>query len=277
MPDAAFAAAVLPLFADGLVDSVEWSFDMGWGRRGTPDWLDALLDDYAEAGALDGHGVSFSLLSDHPRQAAWLARLADELARRPYRRVSEHLGFMSAGDVLRSSPLPMPRHPDVIRHAQDQASRVAEVVGQPLGLENLATALASDDATQQGELCGDILAATDGWLVLDLHNLWCQAVNFQLDPVLLLETYPLSRVREVHVSGGSWWTSPRTGRRLRRDTHDGPVPQEVLALLPLALTSCARLDSVVVERIGGSFGDTSDDEDFRETYRQIRTLCGRPT
>jgi uncharacterized protein (UPF0276 family) len=277
MPEAAFAAACVPLFADGLVDTVEWSVDMGWSPRGTPEWLDALLDDYAEAGALDGHGVSFSLLSETPRQDRWLAELGDELRRRPYRRVSEHLGFMAAGDIWRSTPLPMPRHPDVVRHAQHQAERIAAVVGEPLGLENLGTALGMTDATEQGALCEDILAATEGWLVLDLHNLWCQAVNFRLDPALLLQTYPLSRVREVHVSGGSWWTPSGRQRRVRRDTHDGPVPDEVLALLPEVLRRCGRLDTVIVERIGVSFGDEAADREFRDSYRAIRELCGQPT
>lgn len=75
MPEQAFAGAALPLFADGLVDAVEWSPDVGWGRTPPPDWLTAVLDEHAEAGTLDAHGVSFSLLSSHPRQDAWLARL----------------------------------------------------------------------------------------------------------------------------------------------------------------------------------------------------------
>ncbi len=47
MPQAAFAAAAFPLFDAGLVDTVEWSFDMGWVPSGVPDWVDGLLDDYA--------------------------------------------------------------------------------------------------------------------------------------------------------------------------------------------------------------------------------------
>ena len=273
MPEPAFAAATLPLFADGLVDGVEWSFDLGWGRRGVPEWLDAVLDDYADAGALDGHGVSFSLLSQHPRQDAWLTGLRRELRRRPYRRVSEHVGFMSAGEIRRSTPLPMPPHPDVLRHGREQVERLTEVVGCPIGLENLATALSPADAAGQGALCGDLVAPSGGWLVLDLHNLWCQAVNFSLDVVELLQTYPVERVREVHVSGGSWWTPPESGRRVRRDTHDGPVPDEVAGLLPLALARFPRVDRVVVERVGWSLGDVAADEGFRADFRAVRELC----
>jgi uncharacterized protein (UPF0276 family) len=274
MPEPAFATATLPLFADGLVDCVEWSVDMGWGPQGTPEWLDGLLDDYAEAGALDAHGVSFSLLSHHPRQEAWLERLKDELGRRPYRRVSEHLGWMAAGPVRRSSPLPLPPTPSVVALGTRQAERVAEVVGAPLGLENLATALSAED--RQSQLCRELLDATDGWLVLDLHNLWCQAVNLGLDATALLLDYPLERVREVHVSGGSWWMHDESGRTIRRDTHDGPVPQPVLDLLPLALERCVGLDTVIVEQLGTCLGDPLVDQQLRDDVLKVRELCGRP-
>jgi uncharacterized protein len=275
MPEPAFAAATLPLFADGIVDHVEWSVDVGWGPSGVPDWLAGVLDDYAEQGLLDAHGVSFSLLSRHPRQEAWLQQLEVELARRPYRRVSEHLGFMAAGPVLRSSPLPMPHHPDVVARGVEQAARIAEVAGGPIGLENLATSLSVRDALDQGALLADVLAPGDGWMVLDLHNLHCQAATFGLDAVALLDGYPLERVREVHVSGGSWWSPEGSQRQVRRDTHDGPVPDEVLDLLTVVLARCPELDGVVVERIGQSLG--RDNEAFRKDYLRVRELCGRPT
>src|SRR5690349_9271192 len=85
--DADFHAAALPLFADGLVDAVEWDVDNAWGFDDvlieTPPWVDRLLDLYAADGCLYGHGVWFSLLSARlePRQERWLELLADECAR----------------------------------------------------------------------------------------------------------------------------------------------------------------------------------------------------
>ena len=272
MPEPGFARAALPLFAEDAVDVVEWSFDMGWGPSGVPAWLSQVLDDYSEHGRLDGHGVSFSLLSQHPRQEAWLQRLDGELRRRPYRRVSEHVGFMAAGSAYRSTPLPMPNCPEVLRLGRSQLDRIAERVGSPVGLENLATSLSPHDARQQGDLIAAVLAPADGWMVLDLHNLYCQAHNFGLDVADLLGLYPLDRVRELHVSGGSWWRPRSDGRTLRRDTHDGLVPPEVMDALRLALERCPNVDTVILERIGSSF-DGIDDEEFRTEFRAIRSLC----
>jgi hypothetical protein len=275
MPEPAFAAATVPLFAEGLVDVVEWSFDMGWGPSGLPQWLAEVLDEFAAEGRLDGHGVSFSLLSRHERQDAWLAHLERELRRRPYRRVSEHLGFMAAGDVRRSTPLPLPFHPDVVGLGRAQLRRLRAAAGMPVGLENLATVLCRADALDHGALL-ETLTAGDDWIVLDVHNLFCHAVNFDLDPGALLDSYPCDRVREVHASGGSWWTAPGSGRRVRRDTHDGPVPGALFELLPAVLDRCPNADTVVLERLGWTLDDPDEAMDFRNGFLALRTRCGAP-
>ena len=92
-----FVAAALPLWRAGLVDVLEWSFDIGWAETTMPDWADELLDQFASQKRLLGHGVKYSLLSaaESPQRDAWLKRLAEECRRRPYRHVTEHFGFMA--------------------------------------------------------------------------------------------------------------------------------------------------------------------------------------
>ncbi|NUQ53559.1 MAG: DUF692 family protein [Phycisphaerales bacterium] len=189
-----FLGATLPLFEEGAVDVLEWSFDVGWGRE-LPAWAQGLLQHFAVSGRLLGHGVSFSPLSarwEEP-QRNWLHRAALEVAKLKYRHVSEHFGFMAAGSFTRGSPMPMPADAAVIRTGRDALSRLAEVTGLPVGLENLALALSSRDVDGQGDHLDALLEPVGGFVVLDLHNLWCQAVNFGRDPVGLLGRYPLSR------------------------------------------------------------------------------------
>ncbi|NJS15810.1 MAG: DUF692 domain-containing protein [Sphingopyxis sp.] len=47
--------------------------------------------------------------------------------------------------------------------------------------------------------------------MLDLHNLYANAVNFGEDPHTLLRRLPLARVAMVHLSGGAWGL---VGRRI---------------------------------------------------------------
>ena len=234
MTEARFKEAAEPLFAEGLVDALEWTPDIGWGNE-VPDWAAVALEAFSSAGRLYAHGFAFSPLSGawEARQERWLERLSAELRVHRYQHLSEHFCFMSAGDFDACAPFPMPQTDDTVQLGRERMQRLAEVAQIPVGLENLATALAPEDVHEQGAFVDALLQPVDGFVLLDLHNLYCQAVNFGVDAVALLETWPLHRVREFHVSGGSW-TSPG-GARFRRDTHDAPVPREVLELLPLAL------------------------------------------
>ncbi len=269
MPEPAFAAAALPLFEDGLVEVIEWSFDMGWGPAGVPPWLDALLEEFGGTGDLLGHGVSFSCLSgawtDH--HTGWLERLRREVETRNYRHVSEHVGFVGAGRFSFSAPLPVPCTDDVVATGVDRLRRLAAAAGCPVGLENLATSFGPADALEQGAMVDELLAPVDGFVVLDLHNVWCQAVNLGLDASALVGSYPLERVREIHVSGGSW--DRRDGRDLRRDTHDGGVPAPVLDLLVETMPRCANLEAIIHERLGTSLADPAGHESYRDDVRRV--------
>jgi uncharacterized protein (UPF0276 family) len=283
MPEPAFLQATLPLFSDGLVDTIEWSMDMSWGGN-FPVWLEGLVREYGAAGALVGHGVSLSPLSEHPRQEQWFERFAADVRDYTFGAVSEHFGFMAAGPFHRGPPFPVPMNSATLATGRKRLERLASVCDQPVGLENLAFAFGSDDMWNQGAFIDALLEPVDGYLVLDAHNLYCQLHNFDTDVDELLDTYPLERVRECHVSGGSWSTSPNDAhRRIRRDTHDGPVPDGALAVLERLLARCPNVERVIVERIGSSLGRSDPGEahhageQFRADYVRTRELVATAT
>lgn len=275
MPDEGFRAAVLPLFEAGHVELLEWSFELGWTDEGESEWVSVLLDHYADSNALWGHGVTMSLLSaDAPkRHDAWLKRVEADCSRRSYRGVSEHYGFMGNDDDDAGAPLPMPVLPEMVNAGRQALRAVSKAAAVPVGLENLALALTVDDVWAQGPALELLLDAVDGYLVLDLHNVYCQAVNFAIDPVEIIESLPVSRARCLHVSGGSWSDHP-VGR-FRRDTHDGGVPTEVFALVKPALQRCAEIEAVVLERIGSTVHGEAQAaalrDDFNRLRREVRT------
>ncbi len=57
-------------------------------------------------------------------------------------------------------------------------------------------------------------------------NLYCQSYNFDVPLLQLVKTYPLERVREIHISGGKLY------KGIWCDSHDREAPQEMLSLLP---------------------------------------------
>jgi uncharacterized protein (UPF0276 family) len=276
MLEPAHRDAVLPLFEAGIVDAIEWSFDHAWAEGGEPEWASALCDHYAAHDRLWGHGVAASPGSaePEPRQSLWLERFARDIERRSYRGVSEHFGFMVAGDRDGGAPLPVPAGPGAVAVLVRALERIAAVARVPVGLENLALALHERDALEQGPLLAEVLARVDGYLVLDLHNVWCQSVNYGLDVDALVATYPLERARCMHVSGGSWWTIPGTDVTLRRDTHDGDVPNEVLALVERLVPQCAALECIFLERLGDTIPDARAAERLRADFQRLQALVG---
>jgi uncharacterized protein len=173
-----FQLAAQPLFESHQVDIVEWSFDMGWGCP-LPTWLQQTLMDFSAQNKLIGHGVSYSPLdaSQTARQFEWLSQLRHEVAHHCYQHISEHFGFMGGGNFHLASPLPVPRTPTTVAIGQQRLRELAEVAQVPIGLENLAFAFNLRDVQSQGPFLDALLEPVDGFLVLDLHNLYCQAAT----------------------------------------------------------------------------------------------------
>lgn len=293
MPGEEYWQVAQPLFEKNEVEIVEWSFDIGWGRT-LPDWLLSILSDFSQRERLLGHGVSYSALdaSDTHRQEHWLARLAVEVNQFRYQHISEHFGFMGGGNFHLAAPLPVPRTPASIAVGQDRLRRLASVAQVPVGLENLAFAFGPNDVEQQGPFLDELLEPVDGFLLLDLHNLYCQSVNFKVDLLELLKGYPLNRVRELHISGGSWTApgSPETPiygdnteadsdkkaeSLLRRDTHDDLVPEEIFTALPAVIQQCPNLKAVMLERLEGTIDPEVDGEGFRSDFARLKKIVAR--
>lgn len=188
-------------------------------------------------------------MSREARQARWLERLANEVSKRRYVHVSEHDGFMTAEPFVRGAPLPVPRCEAARRVAHDRLDRVRRVLSCPLGLENLALAWNREEVLEQGPWLDSLLAHPDDFLLLDLHNLHCQLENFEVSADDVLSRMPLSRVREIHVSGGSdlpaW---PEASEIVRCDTHDDRVPEPVFELLRDVLDRCPHVVKTYARR-----------------------------
>lgn len=247
MPTPAFREAAGAAWSTGAVGALEVTLEHAFGALHHDDR--ALIEAAAAAGRLIGHGVHFSVLSSTwtARDRDWLARVAGLARRWRFARVTEHFGCVRAGGVW-AAPLPVPFTRAALDRGVERLRRLRDAVEAPVGLENLALAWSAADARRQADFVDALLEPVDGSMVLDLHNLWCQAVNFDLDPVALIEVQPVARVRQLHVSGGSWAELPEG--RFRRDTHDGPVPEEVWALIPEALARCPGVEAVSLERLG---------------------------
>lgn len=137
-------------------------------------------------------------------------------------------------------------------------------------MENLALAFSREEALNHGKFLTRLLEKERGFVLLDLHNLFCQMKNFQIGADELLSCYPVEMVRELHLSGGSW--SAFDGTQVRRDTHDDEVPEELFSMLERALQLFPNVEFVILERLGGTLKTSGDQARFREQFLEIARL-----
>ena len=245
--------AALPLFEQEKIEAIEWSFDTLYKRKEVPDWFYELLQVYSQEHRLIGHGVFFSLFSGKwsESQSEWLKQLKDLCKTFHFDHITEHFGFMTGTNFHTGAPMSIPFTPATLALGRDRLARIYDACACPVGLENLAFSYTLEEVKRHGAFLEALLAPLNGFIILDLHNLYCQTHNFDLPVDALLALYPLDRVREIHISGGSWdQTAIQPEKMVRRDTHDDGVPAEVFQFLEYALPRCPNLKFVVLEQLG---------------------------
>jgi uncharacterized protein (UPF0276 family) len=203
------------------------------------------------------HGVGLSpggaWPGDASRQAAWLARMRADQAVFDYRWYSEHLGASSLGGMAMVLPMPVPMTATSVALIRERLCAMQTVVGD-VGVENSAFYFLWGEPLAEPAFLGQVVTAPGHHLVLDLHNLYTLACNFDVSPAAYLERLPLHKVIEIHVSGGAdsdpaWLSS---GASMRLDSHDHAVPEPVWQLLEDVAPRCPNLRGLTLERMEGT-------------------------
>jgi len=274
-PEAGCAQVLGPMLAEGAVDRIEWTVDTAHNGRRLPGWFVQLLRSFAPHGRLVAHGVGASWMSPAHSPGPWLAQSARLLAALPARHLTEHVGWNVGGQQVFGAPLPPPPRSRTAWELVAQRMNLArQQLGVPVGLEVLALAWSPSDVEWRGPAWGWLVERLpETVLHLDVHNIWCQAATFGLDPIALLERLPLSHVRLAHISGGRWSQPLEDAPPVRRDTHDDGVPEDLWTLLDAALSRCPALDAVFFERIAGTWDDPGG---IRADLDRLQGALSRP-
>ncbi len=229
------------------------------------DVLEVIADDYyrASRAGMDAlcslarqvpvslHGVGMGLASTipaEPRRLHAMARLMQTVQAESW---SEHLSFVRAGGIEIGHLAAPPRTPASATGAVANIALASRIVGSAPLMENIATLVEPPASTlDEAEWLAQIIEGAQVPLLLDLHNLYANAVNGGQDPQALLLRLPLATVGAVHLSGGHWIDEPGgTGRRLL-DDHLHDVPAEVFELLTLLARHAPQPLTVILERDG---------------------------
>lgn len=223
----------------GAVDYLAVTPDMFWIDRGPgsgaagdrfadiPAWV-ALLD-RADLPKVSHH-IGLSIAGALPIDGGYVAQMADWAARWNAPWLSEHLAFVAIeeGDGASSAGLALtaPFDRDVLDLATGRARRIIERTGKPFLLENSPYYVTFNDSDmREAAFLNSFCAQSGSGLLLDLHNLYCNAVNYEFSGHRFLDELDLDFVIEAHIAGGSMLGG------MYADSHSGAPPEAVWDLL----------------------------------------------
>lgn len=202
------------------------------------------------------HGVGLGLASAQPVSLTHLEKLARVFDVLKPQEWSEHLAFVRAGGVELGHLAAPPRTLHTIEGALKNLDIVSRYLGSLPVLENIATLIDPPGSKMsEPEWVGQIITRGNCDLLLDLHNLYANAVNMGQDPFHMLSQFPLNRVRMVHLSGGRWISEPKMYARYPDahrllDDHLHDVPEAVFDLLAHLVHLAPQPLTIFIERDG---------------------------
>ncbi|MCI0427680.1 MAG: DUF692 domain-containing protein [Nitrospiraceae bacterium] len=179
---------------------------------------------------LSFHGVGLSLGSTDPIDHTHLHKLNVLIDRFEPTFVSEHLSWSSVGGRFFNDLLPLPYTSESLDHVCARIDEVQTVLKRPMLIENITRYLTWQDSTvSEGEFMAEVVRTTGCGILLDINNVYVNAVNFRLDPLEFLRAIPAQAVWEIHLAGFD-----RFGRWLI-DTHGQVVHPDVWTLYQWAI------------------------------------------
>jgi len=175
------------------------------------------------------HGLSLSLGGPAPLDEALLRRIRSFMSEHGMTLYTEHLSW-SGDDGHLYDLLPIPLTENAVKWTVDRISRVQDILGMRIGIENASYYVAPPGAEMnEGEFISSIVRAADCLLHLDVNNIYVNSRNFGFDALAFLDALPLERTGYVHVAGHS--VEP-DGMLI--DTHGAGVIDPVWSLLEAA-------------------------------------------
>ena len=208
-------------------------------RPATAGWLEVHSENYFGAGGqphtfleqlrahypLSLHGVGLGLGSVDAPDQAHLRRLECLIARYEPDLVSEHLCWSAAGGRHLNDLLPLPYTEEALDHVAERVLQTQDFLKRQILVENISTYLRFRHATlPEWDFVAELARRTGCGILLDVNNIYVNAINHGFDARTYLDAMPSAAVQEIHLAGHD-----DTGGCLI-DTHGTAVCEPVWAL-----------------------------------------------
>jgi uncharacterized protein len=195
--------------------------------------------------ALSVHGVGLSIGSMQPLDRDHLARLkllCDCYAPESF---SEHLAWSSHNDVYFNDLLPLPYTQQTLARVAEHIDEVQTALGRLMLLENPSTYFSILESTiSEVDFLAEVSKRTGCGLLLDVNNVFVSAKNHGTEPLAYLDSFPLDRVKEIHLGGHDEETDD-AGAPLLIDAHGSPVADAVWMLYAHVIARTGAIPTLI--------------------------------
>ena len=199
-----------------------------------------VLERACESYPLSLHGVGLSLASADELSQMHLDKLAALVARVEPALVSEHLCWGALQGVHFNDLLPFPYTEEALHLMCERVDRVQTRLGRRILIENLS-AYVQFAASEMSECAfiNELATRTGCGILLDVNNLYVNAVNFGFDAREQLALISARHVGEIHLAGFT------EAEHCLIDTHGSRVVPEVWSLYRDALAHCGPVPTLI--------------------------------
>ena len=186
------------------------------------------LADLASRHPLTCHGLSLSLGGVAPLDETFLVRVRRFLDRHKVSLYSEHLSYCTDDGHLYDL-MPIPFTEEAVHHVAARIRRVQDLLGRRIAVENVSYYAAPYQAMEEIDFVNAVLAEADCDLLLDVNNIYVNAINHGYDAHDFLARMPTTRIASYHIAGHY-----DEADDLKVDTHGAAVKEQVWSLLEAA-------------------------------------------
>ena len=186
------------------------------------------------------HGVSLNIGGTDPLRQDYLAELNSLIGRFDPAWVSDHLCWGASGGQFAHDLLPLPYTEEALRHVASRIRQVQDRLGRRVLIENVSSYLTyAISSMPEWVFLAAVAEEADCGILLDVNNIYVNAVNHGFSPMEYLSGVPADRVGQIHLAGHS------SDGDLLIDTHDHPVPNPVWRLYREAVRRFGGVSTLV--------------------------------
>lgn len=174
------------------------------------------------------HGLSLSIGGPGPLDLEFLGRVRQFLDEHGILLYSEHLSYCSDDGHLYDL-LPIPFTAEGVCYVAGRVRQVQDCLGRRIALENVSYYAAPGQELSEIDFINGVIAEANCDLLLDVNNVYVNAVNHGYNPYEFLAGLPGERICYGHIAGHFVQAED-----LRVDTHGADIIDPVWDLLDAA-------------------------------------------